>query len=187
MPFAAPLVGVAATSAGAGAAGTAAVGTIAAAGIGAAGLVMQGQAAKQQAENQETISEYNATVAENEARAAREIGVQEAQQFSQRARRLQARQRALFAASGVSLEGTPTELLISQSEELEFDRQQILRNASIRGESLGSRAVGERLQGQAAVERGRSALTGSLLQAGGQVTGAFGQLGLQKQRRSLIN
>lgn len=157
------------------------------AGVSAGAAVYTGVQARQQGKAQEDIAEANAQIAETEAAEARQAGIAEAQQFSRRARRLQATQRAAFASSGVTIEGTPTELLLQQAEELEFDRQNILRNAGTRGLSLESRAGVERTIGESAARRGRSALTGSLLGAGGTLASGFGTAKLRADRLDLIN
>ena len=81
----------------------------------AASQVQQGIAANQQAK-------YNAQVAEQRAEAARKASEIAKYQIERRKRRMLSRQKALYAKAGVTLEGSPLEVLADTASQFELDK-----------------------------------------------------------------
>ena len=150
-------------------------GTIAQAG----GMVIQGLAAKAQSETEAAILEQNAKIKEREAEAERKAAEVEAEQFARRGKELIGTQRVGYAKGGVLAEGTPALLLEETAAELEKDRLQILKEGYLRGGFRESEATGLRFEGTAAKTRGTSALTGSVLSAGGTLLTGYGTSNLR--------
>lgn len=95
---------------------------------GAAASVM---GSMQQANYQKQQAEYNAAVARNQAIAHRQAAEAQAKR-SDREQRLRAgSQRARFAASGVTLEGTPLDLMTDTEIEAQLERNMIIYNGEI--------------------------------------------------------
>ena len=117
-----------------------------------------------QAQGQEAIAEYNAKVSEQEANARERAAGVEAEQFRKEGKALQATQRVQFGRSGVlAATGAPLNLMAETAKELELDRQMILAGGAAEASRFRSQAVGQRMQGEAAMSAGRGAALGSVL------------------------
>lgn len=116
----------------------------------------QAVAARQYAEYNARVvemqHEYNAKVAEVQAESRRRIGIMEAQELARRNRQLLAHQTALYSAAGLNLEGTP---LIVMGDTAFRAEQDILRSqagAEYQAGMFESEAGLERLKGQTSAE-----------------------------------
>lgn len=145
--------------------------------------VQAGRAAKAQAETESDIAAYNARLKEAEAKAEQESAAAAAAQFAKEAEALTARQRVLFAKGGVEpTRGTPLSVVVKTAEELEADRLMILREGMISGAQRRAEANIFRMRGGAARARGRAAVRGARLAAGGTILSSVGEVGYQRKR-----
>jgi len=156
---------------------TALLTTIAGLGLQGVGMIQQGIAAREQGEAEARIAEYNAQLAERQAAEAEKAAAYEAGKQEKEGERLQARQRALYAKGGVQAIGTPLTVLEETEKELEMDRLMILREGKISSARARSQAQMARMRGEAAKKKGKSALIGSSLAAGGTVLTGLGKIG----------
>jgi hypothetical protein len=144
--------------------------------------VQQGRAAKKQAEFQEDIAQRNAELAERQAEGQRQAAAEAAIEQERKGKALKARQRALFAKSGVELRGSPLSVLVETAQDIEADRLTILREGAIRGSTLESQASNILAQGRAAGARGRAAQRASVLSAVSTATTGLATAGLAQNR-----
>jgi len=152
--------------------------------IQAGGQIIQGLAAKAQSETEAAILEQNAKIKEREAEAERKAAEVEAGQFARQGKELIGTQRVGYAKGGVLAEGTPALLLEETTAELEKDRLQILKEGYLRGGFRESEAIGLRFEKGAALQRGTSALTGSVIGSAGTLLTGFGTAKYMKSRTS---
>jgi len=142
----------------------------------------QGKAAEQQGKAEQQIFDYNASLKEQEATAARERAMEEARMFEERGRELQGTQKVTLAKGGVlSSEGTPALLMTEMARNLEVDRNKIIKEGSLAESTLRSEARGLRYEGMAAKARGVNAnigykysARGSLLTGRGNALAGYG-------------
>lgn len=117
------------------------------------------------AQQQKAASKYNEKVANQQAVAAQ----QEAAANADRQRRVAQKQigsmQATYAASGVSLEGSPLEVLEQSARNAELDRLNILWSGQTRAQGYQATANLERA-------RGKNAETSGYLSAAGSLFGA---------------
>lgn len=144
--------------------------------------VQQGKAAEQQAEFQEEIAARNAEEARKAAEGQRQAAAEAAIESERRGRRLKARQKALFAKSGVELRGSPLSVLVETAQDIEADRLTILREGAIKASSLEGQAGNIIAQGRAARAKGRAAKRASVLSAIGTGTSGLATAGLAQSR-----
>lgn len=164
MPFLIPVAtGLAGAVGSAAASGLGALGTAAGAGglgtlgtvIGGVGTVLGGIASRQQAQFQSAVARSNAIAAQQQA-AAEEVRFRR-----ERARRMGAT-RAAFGAAGVSMEGTPLDILAEQALIAEEDALLIRFGGQ-------QRAREQRLQAQLFEQEGQGALVGGILKGGSTI------------------
>lgn len=138
----------------------------------AVGQIAEGQAAKTEAENQAAIAEYNAQVAENEAKAIEQRGRFESIQQAQEAER---RQSALSLTSPgvVSTEGAPLLKQATQSTQDELANLLIGFDVRTAASRARSQATLFGLEAEAAKSRGKAAETASFIGAAGTILGGF--------------
>lgn len=138
---------------------------VAAAGVSAVGAIQSGEAQKK-------AGAYNAQVAENNAAQAQQAAAfNEAQQRTRSARVLGA-ERAAQGASGVTVEGSPLEVLAQTAQESELDALSIRYGGDVAAARARSEATLARFQGGQAV-------TSSYFSAGASLLGGaskFGQI-----------
>lgn len=109
------------------------------AGLNVANTISQHQAQRRRASAQ--AAELQASAAQ-----AREEAAADADQLRRRNRQLLGRQRALFAKSGVKLEGTPLGVQSDTATQGEIDVESRLRRGDYVAETLLGRAAGVRSQ-----------------------------------------
>lgn len=120
--------------------------------VGAAGSLMSGMMAAQNSRNQ-------AAIYERQAAAERAQAQFNADQQESKAIRLISKQRTGFLSSGVSLQGTPTDVLLDTTMQTDLDVQAIKYNGEIKAQNFEMQAAALRAK------------------AGGQeLGGAFGAL-----------
>lgn len=150
--------------------------------ITAVSTIQQGRAAEQQGQAQAAIAARNALLAERQAEEQRVAAAAEALRQEREGKALKARQRAVFAKSGVELRGTPLSVIAETAQNLEADRLTILREGRIRAGTSQAQAGIFRAQGAAAKAKGRAARRGSILSAVGEGVGTAGQVGIAKSK-----
>lgn len=131
--------------------------TVASTALQALGAISQGAAAK-------SAASYNAQLAEREAATARDTAAYEEQKSRDQARKVLGAQRSAFSKAGVTLEGTPLEVLAETAAEAEADALMIRRAGSI----AEARSLAEAAQQRMA---GRAAMTKGIMSAGGRLLG----------------
>jgi len=133
--------------------------------ISVVGALNQGQ----QASN---AASYNAAVANNNAIAARQQAQAAAEAQARKARLQIGSMRAGYGASGVSIEGSPLDVIEASAAAAELDRQNILYSGELRAGGYESTAGLELMRGENAVT-GSYFSAGSSLLKGAASAGAF--------------
>lgn len=126
------LSGAGAAAAGTGMTTATALGTLASAGLGIGGTLMQASAIKQQAETQASLYEANAQFQRNQADLATEAGKQEELKFSKEQRQTLGTQSALYGAAGVSMSGSPLDVMADTAAKYESDINMMGYNTEIK-------------------------------------------------------
>ena len=157
---------------------------IIAATVGTVSAVEQGRAADKQARFQEKIAQRNADIALKDAEGQRSAAAEAAIQQERRGKALKAKQRALFAKSGVELRGSPLSVLVETAQDAEADRLTILREGAIRGSRFEAQAGNILAQGSAARARGSAAKRASVLSAVATGTSGVARAGLAQKQLS---
>jgi len=135
-------------------------------GIGtAASTIGQIQAGQSQAE----WSAYNAEVSRQNALAAKQSAEYDATRTREEGAKLMARQRVLYAKSGVALEGTPTDVILGTAEDVEMDAMAILRKGLIQSQQYESQATLSEMSGAAAKTQGYYGAGSTLLTGIGNI------------------
>lgn len=137
----------------------------ASAALSAVSAVSSGMQAKNAAKVQATIAEQNATLAQQQAAA------QEAK-YRQQTTKLLGRQRALFANSGVNLEGSPLLTQQDTAAQSELEALTMRHSGDIEASAQRNRAMMARLEGSTALSNG-------ILRAGSTLLSAYGSYGLR--------
>ena len=138
-----------------------------------------GKAAQAQAKSEAGLREYNAQIAEREAREAQEAAAYEEQKFRKGGERLKARQRALYAKAGVTFEGSPLDVMEQTAVELETDALMIRRGGQLGARRLTAEAQLQRYAGRSALLRGRAARRAGRWGMAATGLGGGAQLGYQ--------
>ena len=87
----------------------------------------------------------------------------EADKQAQRIRRLNATQRAAYAASGINLSGSALDVMEDSTTQGEMDRLAILYGGDVEAANARNEATLSRFQGKSAAAAGQSAAFGTLL------------------------
>lgn len=124
------------------------------------GSIQQGSAARQ-------VGQYNAKVAKRAAAVARDQAAAAMIRQDKLARKARGAIRAAYGAAGVSVEGSPLDVLAESAANAELDRLTI----KYRGEL---QAQGFEADGALSLFEGRSAQTASYFKAAGSILGSFG-------------
>jgi hypothetical protein len=144
----------------------------------AVGQIYAGEAARTQAENEAAIAEYNAQVAEQEAKQVEARSAFESMRQAEAAARIQGLLVANLGITGaVMTEGAP--LLLRARQEVELELENIL--IGYEGRTGASRARSQAalygMEAGAATQRGRAARTASYIGAGSTLLMGFSQFG----------
>lgn len=128
------------------------------------GMSVYGQ--YQQGKQQRELYEHRAKVAEKDAAAVKRAAKHEAREKGKEGKRFRARQKALFAKSGVKLAGTPLLVMKETADIFEQDAFFIQEGGMTEAQRLRSGAGMERLMGASAYSAGlwgagSTALTGA--------------------------
>lgn len=142
----------------------------AAAAVSAVGAISAGQ-------QQAKMAKYNASVAEQQAAAARAQADIAANQHRRRAKLLNSAQQAAIAGSGVTPEGSPLIVMADSAAEAEYDAQLIRYGGEINASQAMSQAALDRMQARSARLGSYFSAGGSLLMGAGLAGTKFGSSG----------
>lgn len=113
----------------------------------AVSAIQQGQAAKR-------AGDFNAAVAEQNAGVARNQAAADAEAQQRHARQVIGAQRAAYGASGITLVGSPIDVLSESASNAELDKLNILHRGEIAAVGYGNTATLERMKGAAGERQG---------------------------------
>ena len=130
------------------------------------GLVQQSIAQKQQAK-------YNARVAEMQAEQARRAAEVQRYQIERRKKQLLGKQKALYSKAGVSLLGSPLEVLADTASEFDLDLALNKYNAQTAYNRGMYEAGWQRYAGRQAMTAGFLKAGGNLLMGGSKLLGSM--------------
>lgn len=140
---------------------------IASAAMSVIGAIQQGQAAR-------AAGDYNAAIARQNARWSRQQATEEERKFRIGARKELGRTRAAYAAAGVTLEGTPTDVLEEGAYTAELDALSIRHGGERRALGFESEAEIEKYRGKVGQRQAYFSAAGTLLGAAGSFGGGSG-------------
>lgn len=119
-----------------------------------------------QAQQQKNAAKYNQKVAENQAVAARQEAAANADTQRRKAAKTIGSMQASYAASGVSMEGSPLEVLEESARNAELDRLSILWSGD-------TRAMGYEATSKLENNRASNAMASGMLSAAGSAFKGF--------------
>jgi len=133
------------------------------------GVAVYGQ--MEQAKTAKAMGRYNAQVAENQALQMEMDSRESVKRRREQNRRLISTQRTGYAASGVTIDGSPLEVMadtagILELETLDYARQQSQQAASLRAQGAADKAMGANQARAAYIGAGASLLSGAGSAAG---------------------
>ena len=143
-----------------------AVASVASAGISAYSSYQSGQATKR-------LMNYNAALAEQDAMVKERDGRLLANAQRAQNQRLLARQRSLYAKSGVDMTATPLLVEAEQAGQLEMAALEVERQGTIAAGQSRQQAVIDRMQGTAASRAGALNAAGTILQGIGSAASTY--------------
>lgn len=134
----------------------------------AVGTLMSAASQAQQARDAKKAADFNASIAERNAGIARQQAAQDAMLQQRQARQQFGAATAAYGASGVTLEGSPLDVLEASAASAELDRQTILYKGELRAMGYTDDATISRVQGQSAYNYGMGQAASTLLKGAGQ-------------------
>ena len=147
---------------------------LAGAGVSAVSSIMGGQAAMEAGRYQQNVANQNATILDNKAEQALNIGHANVRKFGRGFEKAQASTEAAFIAAGVKMEGTPMEVLEHNIYEGEIEKMNIMYDARMQSYDFKQAAVSSRMEGQYAMYQARAARSSAIIGAVGTMVGAAG-------------
>ena len=155
---------------------------LAGAGVSAVSSIMGGQAAMEAGRYQQNVANQNATILDNKAEQALNIGHANVRKFGRGFEKAQASTEAAFIAAGVKMEGTPMEVLEHNIYEGEIEKMNIMYDARMQSYDFKQAAVSSRMEGQYAMYQARAARSSAIIGAVGTMVGAAGSYMLAGQQ-----
>ena len=144
-------------------------------GLLAAGQIYQGLAAKAQGESAQNLADYNAQLALREKAAIERRGKAESILQAKKASRQESSLRAKFGKAGVVAQaGVPLDILAEQAAESERENLLIGFDTQVAASQAQSQADLDILSGKIAKQKGKNAMTASMIGAGGTLLTGFG-------------
>ena len=147
---------------------------MAGAGVSAVSSIMGGQAAMEAGQYQKNVADQNATILDNKAEQALNLGYENVKKFGRGFETAQASTEAAFISAGVKMEGTPMEVLEHNIYEGEIEKMNIMYNARMQSYDFKQAAVSSRMEGQYAMYQARAARSSAIIGAVGTMVGAAG-------------
>lgn len=136
------------------------------------GTAVSAAAGMAQANAQASSQQAQAAIYERQAQIERQTAEYEAQRQREKGARLAGKQRAAFLASGVSLAGTPTDIIADSTRENELDVSAIRYNGTIKSQNFSDQAKIYR------VAAGNTKSAGALSALAPAISG-IGKIGMQ--------
>ena len=155
---------------------------LAGAGLGAVSSIMGGQAAMEAGKYQKNVADQNATILDNKAEQALNLGYDNVRKFGRGFEKAQASTEAAFIAAGVKMEGTPMEVLEHNIYEGEIEKMNIMYDARMQSYDFKQAAVSSRMEGEYAMYQARAARSSAIIGAVGTMVGAAGSYMLAGQQ-----
>ena len=155
---------------------------MAGAGVSAFGSIMGGQAAMEAGKYQKNVADQNATILDNKAEQALNLGYDNVRKFGRGFETAQASTEAAFISAGVKMEGTPMEVLEHNIYEGEIEKMNIMYDARMQSYDFKQAAVSSRMEGQYAMYQARAARSSAIIGAVGTMVGAAGSYMLAGQQ-----
>lgn len=141
----------------------------------AGAALYQGQAAKSAADYNAKVAEMNAKIADRAAMDELERGARDEQRKRIEVSAISSQQRATMSGMGLDITyGTPLEMLVDTAYAGEMDALTVRTNANRAAYNQDVRAANLRAQASIYEFEGRSARTGSMLSAIGTTVGGIG-------------
>jgi len=131
-----------------------------------------------QAEAQQSAANYNAAMADQNARIALEQAGAQASLQRQRATQIQGSVMAGYSAAGVTSDGSPSDVLAMSVSNAALDEQNILYMGRLRSIGYVNEATLDRFSGRTAQEQGQLNAASSLLTSVGRAT--YGYSGMAR-------
>jgi hypothetical protein len=132
--------------------------------VSAVQAIQAGRAAKKQ-------SEFNAAVADRNAGLARDQAAADADAQRRHSQRVLGGIRAGYGASGITMEGSPLDVLEFSAANAELDRQNILYKGELRAMGYDDTAMLDRMRGDAAQSAGYEKAGSAILMGAGKIYG----------------
>lgn len=144
-------------------------------GVTAATSLVAARQASASGEYNQSISNRNAIVAEQEAEIIRQRTEYEIAQFDRKFAALQGQTKTAVLKSGAELSGSGLRILRSNAREAEIEKDMIEYNSKIGQSRAYEQANFARMQGELARQQARTAEFGYYAQAGKSLLTAFGE------------
>ena len=138
---------------------------LAGAGVSALGSIMGGQAAMEAGKYQKNVADQNATILDNKAEQALNLGYDNVRKFGRGFEKAQASTEAAFISAGVKMEGTPMEVLEHNIYEGEIEKMNIMYDARMQSYDFKQAAVSSRMVGEYAMYQARAARSSAIIGA----------------------
>jgi hypothetical protein len=142
--------------------------------IAAISAIVGASSAISSSQQQRKIFEYNAQLAEQQAKEKRAQAAYQADRLTEQNEELKARQRLAFNVAGVTPEGSPSDLLMDTTRKMELDALAIRYGGESSGSSLEAQSRIARMQGSGAESAGWWNAGSSLLSSGTSVMKTYG-------------
>lgn len=139
-------------------------------GANAGGMVMKGVSANAEGKASQALSEYNAKLEEIKAKQIEAVtGVKQQRQAEKASRTMSTLEAGLGASGAVTTQGEPLMMAAEQEVQNELENLNIGYEGQTQAAQARSQAAMDIMEGKQARGRGRAALFGSLMKAGGTV------------------
>lgn len=132
-----------------------------------AGAAMSAIGQLQQAQTAKAVGRYNQQLGERSAGIARGQTAAEITRQQRHARRVQGAARAAAGASGVTMEGSPLDVLEDNATQAELDTLTLKYRGELRAQGYEQAGSMERFKGDSSARAGRMAAAGTLLSSYG--------------------
>ena len=126
------------------------------------------------AQQQKQAAKYNEKVANQQAQSARDVAAANAGAQRKRSAKTIGTMQAQYAASGVSVEGSPLDVLEQSARDAELDYQNILYGGELSALGHQNTANLERSRGKNAMASGYASAAGSLFAGAASYAGSSG-------------
>ena len=153
----------------------------------AVSAVVSGLAANQAGKANQAVANANAALMDAKAKSEKRHADFKANIKRDKGKREKGRGMATFAKSGVTVEGTPIEVLGEMAQDIEFGAQLEIYEGEVKAKEAKDKANMFRFEGKVARQKGKTALTTSILGAGASMAGAAGKAGMFKSSAPVYN